>query len=180
MDNALKIKLEFRVKALLLFFIIGLVLSGITAFPIETQLEFALNYIHILPEVMQLWLTQIYFAVKTTNAQFPYLSYGTDWLAFAHIVIAVAFIGPWRDPVKNIWVIEFGMIACIMVFPLAFIAGGIRDIPLFWKLIDCSFGVLGFIPLYYCYSLIKQLERIESKVLSSAREKIPQVLHQLP
>jgi hypothetical protein len=108
------------------------------------------------------------------------LSYGTDWLAFAHIVIAVAFIGPWRDPVKNIWVIEFGMIACIMVFPLAFIAGGIRDIPLFWKLIDCSFGVLGFIPLYYCYSLIKQLERIESKVLSSAREKIPQVLHQLP
>lgn len=158
MDIVLKNKLGFRIKVLIVFFIVGLVLSGITAFPIETQLETAMNYIHFLPEIMQLWLTQIYFAVKTTNAQYPYLSYGTDWLAFAHIVIAVAFIGPLRDPVKNIWVIEFGMIACIMVIPLAFIAGSIREIPLFWKLIDCSFGVFGIIPLYICYRYIKQLE----------------------
>jgi len=158
MNEELKTKLTSRIKALIIFFIIGLVLSGITAFPIETQLEAAVNYIHYLPEIMQLWLTQIYFAVKTTNAQYPYLSYGTDWLAFAHIVIAVAFIGPFKDPVKNVWVIEFGMIACVMVFPLAFIAGAIREIPLFWKLIDCSFGVLGLIPLYICYRYIKQLE----------------------
>ena len=158
MNEELKTKLTSRIKALIIFFIIVLVLSGITAFPIETQLEAAMNYIHYLPGIMQLWLTQIYFAVKTTNAQYPYLSYGTDWLAFAHIVIAVAFIGPLRDPVKNIWVIEFGMIACVMVFPLAFIAGAIREIPMFWKLIDCSFGALGLIPLYICYRYIKQLE----------------------
>ena len=158
MNEELKTKLTSRIKALIIFFIIGLVLSGITAFPIETQLEAAMNYIHYLPGIMQLWLTQIYFAVKTTNAQYAYLSYGTDWLAFAHIVIAVAFIGPLRDPVKNIWVIEFGMIACVMVFPLAFIAGAIREIPMFWKLIDCSFGALGLIPLYICYRYIKQLE----------------------
>jgi hypothetical protein len=32
----------------------------------------------------------------------PWLAYGTDWLAFAHIVIAVFFIGPFVDPVQNI------------------------------------------------------------------------------
>jgi len=160
MEPILKNKLEFRIKLLIVFFIIGLVLSGITAFPIETQLEFLMNHISALPEIMQLWLTQIYFAVKTTNAQFPQMSYGTDWLAFSHIVIATAFIGPLRDPVRNIWGIQFGMIACVMVFPLAFIAGSMRDIPMFWRIIDCSFGVFGFIPLYTCYRYIKQLEAL--------------------
>lgn len=163
MTDTPKSKLEFRIKALIIFFIVGLVLSGITAFPIETQLEFAMDHAAALPNTMQLWLTQIYFAVKTTNAQFPQMSYGTDWLAFAHIVIATAFIGPLRDPVRNIWVIEFGMIACVMVFPLAFIAGAIREIPLYWRLIDCTFGILGFIPLYWCYTSIKQLEKINTK-----------------
>ncbi|MBI3235712.1 MAG: hypothetical protein HYZ42_17030, partial [Bacteroidetes bacterium] len=105
-------------------------------------------------------LERIYTAVHNTNEQYPQLAYGTDWLAFAHIVIAVAFIGPLRDPLKNIWIIEFGMIACFMVFPLAFIAGPIRGIPFFWQLIDCSFGVFGFMLLYYCYRQIKKLEKI--------------------
>ncbi len=163
MKEQLKNKLEFRIKALIIFFIVGLVLSGITAFPIETQLEFAMYHAAALPDVMQQWLTQIYFAVKTTNAQFPQMSYGTDWLAFAHIVIATAFIGPLRDPVRNIWVIQFGMIACVMVFPLAFIAGAVREIPFFWRLIDCSFGILGIIPLYICYSYIIQLEHLQKQ-----------------
>ncbi|MGZ6520099.1 MAG: hypothetical protein ACXVED_21170, partial [Bacteroidia bacterium] len=62
-------------------------------------------------------------------------------------------------PVKNIWVIQFGMIACVMVFPLALIAGHIRQIPFYWQMIDCSFGVLGIIPLYFTYKLIIQLEK---------------------
>jgi len=163
MDNERKNKLNFRIKALILLFIAGLVLSGITAFPIETQLAFLMDHSSAFPNVMQLWLTQIYFAVKTTNAQFPQMSYGTDWLAFAHIVIATAFIGPWRDPVRNIWVIQFGMIACVMVFPLAFIAGAVREIPLFWRLIDCSFGLLGIIPLYICYGYIIKLEHLQKQ-----------------
>jgi hypothetical protein len=59
--------------------------------------------------------------------------YGTDWLAFAHLVIAVAFWGPLRDPVRNIWVIEWGMIACVGIVPLALFAGPVRDIPLWWS-----------------------------------------------
>ena len=63
------------------------------------------------------------------------------------MVIAVAFIGPLRDPVKNVWVIDFGMIACAAVIPLALICGPIRGIPFWWQLIDCSFGVVGIVPL---------------------------------
>jgi hypothetical protein len=85
-------------------------------------------------------------------------------LAFAHLVIAIAFIGPMRDPIKNIWVIEFGMISCILIIPLAIIAGSIRQIPWYWQAIDCSFGVFGIIPLYWSYRLIKKLEKmIENK-----------------
>ncbi|MBA3972556.1 MAG: hypothetical protein H0X46_10550, partial [Bacteroidetes bacterium] len=93
------------------------------------------------------------------NAQYIQLAYGTDWLAFSHIVIAMAFIGPLIDPVKNIWVIQFGIIACVMVFPLALIAGPIRHIPFYWQLIDCSFGLFGAIPLIICYRHIKALEK---------------------
>ena len=149
--------LQRRIKICLWVIIIGLVLSGITAFTLESELA-VLNS-HLSPgSPMANWINTIYNAVKTTNAQFPWLSYGTDWLAFAHLVIAVVFIGPLRDPVKNIWVIHFGMIACVAILPLAFIAGSIRGIPFFWRLIDCSFGVIGFVPLYFANKYIRMLE----------------------
>src|ERR1700750_2349667 len=94
------------------------------------------------------WIDKVYEALRDTNMRYPFLAYGYDWLAFAHLVIAVAFVGPWIDPVKNKWVIIFGMIACLMIFPLAFIAGFVRGIPLYWKIIDCSFGLVGLVPLY--------------------------------
>ena len=155
-------KLKITIKRWIIFFIVALILSGVTGFPIESQLQIAMNNLDVFPLTIQKWLSTIYHAVKTTNDNFPYLAYGTDWLAFAHIVIATAFIGPLRDPVRNIWVIQFGMIACFMVFPLALIAGPIRHIPFFWQLIDCSFGVIGFIPLYVCYKKIKQLEKLQA------------------
>jgi hypothetical protein len=151
-------QLSKSIRIKLIIFIVLLALSGITAFPVETELRWLLEMDDYLPPLAQAWLQKVYNAVHTTNATYPYLSYGTDWLAFAHLVIATAFIGPLKDPVKNIWVVQFGMIACIMVFPLAFTAGPIRGIPVFWQLIDCSFGVFGFLLLYWCYRDIKQLE----------------------
>ncbi|MFI5138378.1 MAG: hypothetical protein ACHQIM_11190 [Sphingobacteriales bacterium] len=153
--------LKKRIRLWLLFFITGLALSGITAFPIETELGFLSRHSGAFPSVLGNWINTIYAAVKTTNLHYPYLSYGTDWLAFGHLVIATAFIGPLKDPVKNIWVIQFGMIACLMVFPLAFIAGLIRSIPFYWRLIDCSFGIFGILPLYVCYEDIKKLEKLQ-------------------
>ncbi len=152
-------QLKTRIKRWIILFFVFLVLSGITAFPIETELSIIVNHSSVFPSFLQLWLNTIYNAVKETNRAFPYLSYGIDWLAFAHIVIAVAFIGPLKDPVRNSWVIQFGMIACILILPLAFIAGSFRHIPLFWQLIDCSFGVVGIIPLYQC-CLVKMLSHI--------------------
>jgi hypothetical protein len=152
-------KLRNQVKALIIFFIIALVLSGVTAFPLETELRWVCSWWPEQHSGFYKWLSTCYNAIKNTNAQYPYLAYGYDWLAFAHIVIAMAFIGPLKDPVKNIWIIEWGCIACIAVIPLAFIAGPIRQIPLYWRLIDCSFGIIGIIPLLICRNKIKQLEK---------------------
>jgi len=154
-------KLRAQIKKLLILFMICLVLSGITAFPIESELAFVNARIGSFPDAFQNWIRTVYLAVRDTNEKFPYLSYGTDWLAFAHLVIAVAFIGPLRDPVRNIWIICFGMISCVMVFPLAFIAGPIRGIPFYWQLIDCSFGIFGFGLLYMIYRKIKTLEKLQ-------------------
>jgi hypothetical protein len=145
-----------KIRICIWIIIIGLVFSGMTAFPLESELTIMKEQLSAT-SLLGNWIGKIYFAVQKTNTQFPELSYGTDWLAFAHLVIAVVLIGPLNDPVKNIWVIHFGMIACVMIFPLAFIAGSIRGIPFFWQLIDCSFGVVGFIPLYISNKCIKQL-----------------------
>ena len=88
-----------------------------------------------------------------------FLAYGTDWLAFAHLVIAVAFVGPLRDPERNAWVVTFGLIACAAVVPLALIAGAVRGIPPYWRVIDCAFGVAGAALLWPCHLAIRELER---------------------
>ncbi len=155
-----RVKLEVRIRVLIITFIVFLILSGITAFPLEAELKFLVDSSTSSPVSLREWLNTVYQAIKDTNNNYPFMSYGTDWLAFAHIVIAVVFIGPLRDPVRNIWVIQFGMIACLMIFPLAFICGPIRHIPFYWQLIDCSFGLIGFIPLYKCYRYIRKLEKL--------------------
>lgn len=152
------IDLRFKIKALLILFIFFLVLSGITAFPLELELRWLSQFCDGGKSALCEWLRKSYHAVRNVNDTYPFLSYGTDWLAFAHVVIAIAFIGPLKNPFRNIWVIQFGMIACVLVIPLALIAGHIRGIPFFWQMIDCSFGIIGIIPLWLCYRYIRQLE----------------------
>lgn len=154
-----------RIRIWLAIFISGLLVSGITAFPLESELRWIVSMlkassvhgfakaIHLLP-----WLERVLAALADTNARYPFLAYGTDWLAFAHLVIAVAFVGPFVDPLRNKWVIQFGLIACAAVIPLALIAGAMRGIPLPWQLIDCSFGVFGAIPLWICLRSIHAIE----------------------
>lgn len=146
----------------LFFFIVCLVLSGVTAFALETELAWLLSWWPENNSGFYYWLSKCHIAISQTNLLHPQIAYGYDWLAFAHLVIAVAFIGPLRDPIKNIWVIEFGMIACLMVFPLAFTAGYIRQIPFYWQLIDCAFGLFGIIPLVICYKKTLQLKKLHN------------------
>ena len=161
-------RLRRRIRILLILFVAGLVLSGLTAFPLDTELRILCSFLHIDPSASpenyvggRHWIATVAAALRETGAKYPFLAYGTDWLAFAHLVIAVAFIGPLRDPVRNVWVVNFGIIACVAVFPLALIAGAIRQIPFYWRLIDCSFGVLGVVPLLLARRYIRGLETIE-------------------
>jgi len=55
-------------------------------------------------------------------------------------------------------VIQFGLIACVGVLFLALIAGPVRGIPFYWRVIDCSFGVFGAVPLILCLRDISVLE----------------------
>ncbi len=73
----------------------------------------------------------------------------------------MAFYGPFRAPVRNIWVVDFGIIACAGIIPLALVCGPIRGIPLYWQLLDMSFGVFGVIPLLAVRRMIKRLEAYE-------------------
>lgn len=45
----------------------------------------------------------------------------------------------------------------ITAFPIEIELSFIRGMPVFWRLIDCSFGVAGSIPLYLSYISIKKL-----------------------
>lgn len=137
-------------------FMACLFLSGVTAIPIDAELPVLLTLLPV-NSAAYLWIENILTAYRNVKSQYPFLLYGYDWLAFAHFVLAILFIGPYRDPQKNIWVIEFGMIACTLVIPLATIAGYVRHIPLGWQLIDCSFGVFGFIPLKIIHNKITSL-----------------------
>lgn len=149
-----------QIRFILIIFIVGLVFSGLTAFPIEWQLSLAHQWIQTFQwdNSFTQWIELVYKGIHETNTNYPFISYGTDWLAFAHLVIAVAFIGPYKDPVKNIWVIEFGIIACLCIFPFALIVGAVRGIPLYWRLIDCSFGIVGGLLLWSCHSKIKKMK----------------------
>jgi hypothetical protein len=155
---------QTKIKLWLYVFITGLLFSGITAFPLEWELNLlnqtlgpGTNFGNQFPSFAE-WINRVLFGLVETNTKFPFMAYGTDWLAFAHIILAILFIGPLKDPVKNIWVIEFGIIACVLVIPLAMICGEIRGIPIFWRLIDCAFGVLGVIPLLVIRKKIKLIE----------------------
>lgn len=166
--------LRFRIKWLIIGFVIGLVLSGLTAFPLEWELKTLARFLGATqaatPETtsgLLHWIVKVRNGLIDTYAKYPFIAYGTDWLAFAHIVIGVAFIGPLRNPVKNIWVIEWAMIACILVIPLALICGPIRGIPIYWRFIDCSFGIVGIVPLWITRRYILELDALPKTFVST-------------
>lgn len=157
--------LKRRIRALLYVFIVGLVLSGVTAFPLTWEVNLLARLLHTsgiaatIP-VLGEWVATVQAALVETDARYPFLAYGTDWLAFGHIVIALFFIAPLRDPVRNVAVLEAGLWACAGVIPLALVCGAVRGIPWWWQLIDCSFGAFGAIPLLFCLRDVRRLEAL--------------------
>ena len=161
-----------RIRWLTSLFILGLVLSGATAIPLAAEVDWIVNItgaqLTTLPwgtpgPGWARWLLTVQAALHETGEQSAFLFYGTDWLAFGHFVIAIAFIGALRDPARNVWLFTFGMIACALVVPFALVMGGFRGIPLWWRLIDCLFGMVGFVPLWMCRCWTLRLQGSGSK-----------------
>jgi hypothetical protein len=163
-----------KVRAWLGIVVAGLIVSGLTAFPLLYELEILARLLGLPREAdpasltgLAHWLALVREGLRHAHAHYPFLAYGTDWLAYAHLIIAILFIGPMRDPVRNIWVIHFGMIACALVIPLALICGPIRGIPFYWQLIDCSFGVIGALPLWFALKHTKQIAALDNSTEQS-------------
>jgi hypothetical protein len=162
--------LRRRLRGFTWFVIAGLVASGATAMPLSQEVSWLASVFGagVGPAnsghgPMAAWLAKVQAALLDANTRYPYLFYGVDWLAFGHFAIALAFIGPLRDPARNIWIYEFGMLASVLVIPFAFVMGEVRGIPMFWRLIDCSFGAGAFFPLLMCRRWAAELERIERR-----------------
>jgi hypothetical protein len=153
--------LRLRIRWLTWFFIAGLVVSGATAIPLLPEVNWLVTCLGAgkTSSIPGDWLLRVRDALAQTQSQHPFLFYGTDWLAFGHFVIALAFIGALRDPVRNRWLFDFGLMACVLVVPYALVFGAVRGIPWWWRMCDCSFGVCGFIPLWFCRCWAMELEK---------------------
>lgn len=153
-------KLFTQIRICIVIFIVALILSGITAIPLYTELKWILDANFFEDgSTIQLWLLKAFNGVKETQRKYPFIFYGFDWLAFAHFIIAILFIGVYQHPVRNRWIIQWAIFCCVALLPSAFIAGSIRGIPFFHILIDCSFGLFGLIPLFIIQSKTKQLKK---------------------
>lgn len=153
----------FRFRVSMSIFIFGLVVSGATAFPLLTELRILVAAFDSMSigsgeaaGWLVGWIREVHVGLERTYADYPWIAYGTDWLAFGHLVIALFFIDPLLRPQNSRANIVVGIIACVAVVPLALVCGPIRAIPPFWRLVDSSFGVLGVLPLVYC---LRQIPR---------------------
>ncbi|MEO8616424.1 MAG: hypothetical protein ABI600_14865 [Luteolibacter sp.] len=155
--------LIFRFRVAMVLFIAGLVISGVTAFPLLFELRILANLLAPGDQgTLAFWILKVRDGLEHTYARYPWVAYGTDWLAFGHLVIAMFFVGPLIHPLSSRTNIITGIVACVSIFPLAMICGPLREIPLGWQMIDCSFGLIGVVPLVYCLRLLKRLEMLNS------------------
>ncbi|MFT5107806.1 MAG: hypothetical protein ACI8XO_002573 [Verrucomicrobiales bacterium] len=139
--------------------IVGLIISGVTAFPLLSEMNLisrvlvgeggSLDPADHADAALTNWILTVREGLDVTYAEYPFIAYGTDWLAFGHIIIALFYILPYHDPLRYRGVLFVGVIASLLVIPLALICGEIRGIPFGWRLIDCSFGILCLLPLGY-------------------------------
>ncbi|GAA5125576.1 hypothetical protein JIN84_14360 [Luteolibacter yonseiensis] len=114
----------------MLFFITGLVISGVTAFPLLMELRFLSDLLGVGSATssdghtgLAFWILTVRLGLEATYSDYPWIGYGTDWLAFGHLVIAGFFIGPMIDPRTSRSAILTGITACVAVIPLAMICG---------------------------------------------------------
>ena len=160
-----------RLRVVLTLFIAGLVVSGVTAFPLLSELNFLVHGLSLETRALDggflsgaaEGIVRVRDALRATYDSYPFIAYGTDWLAFGHLIIALFFVGPLLDPVRNVFILHAGLLACVLVLPLALFCGLMREVPFGWRLVDCSFGVFGFPFLWYCLRLTRRLAAAQGR-----------------
>src|SRR5260370_8481837 len=85
------------IRLWLSLFILGLILSGLTAFPLEQETAWLASFLDtypILPDSVTLWVARVHAAPLDTGLHSPFPAYGTDWLGFAPLVPPIPFTAP--------------------------------------------------------------------------------------
>ena len=76
-------QLRLKIKRLILFFILSLIIIGITTFPIETELSVLIESVKNKDGWIGEWLTKVFLAIKETNINYPFIdSCFIDCIAF--------------------------------------------------------------------------------------------------
>jgi hypothetical protein len=141
---------------------LGLFLSGVTVWPAVSELKAAVDLLWGGQEPIGLLHSFVLEAIRgleTMKANYPFLLYAHDWLAFAHIVLAIMFAGAIRDPVRNKWIVQCGLIMCALVPVLAGVCIPLRGLPLRWFWVDSAFAVCAAVPLWVANRAIRQVEK---------------------
>jgi len=139
----------------------GLVASGVTVWPAVSELKLAVSIVWGDAEpsgVLHGFVLRAIEGLEAVGAQYPFMLYAHDWLAFAHLVLAILFTGAIRNPIRNVWIVQCGLIMCVLVPILAGICIPIRGLPPIWFWIDFAFAPAAGIPLWIALKDIKRAE----------------------
>ena len=151
-----------RAKWMLGIVAAGLFISGVTVWPAVPELKALVSLVWgdtaVTTDLHRFILLAI-AGLEETKKHYPFMLYAGDWLAFAHIMLALLFAGAIRDPVRNKWIVQCGLMMCAFVPLLAGICNPIRELPGWWFWIDFAFAPGAALPLWIAYSDIRQLER---------------------
>jgi len=150
-----------RAKWMLGIVVFGLIVSGVTVWPAVPELKMAVHIVWGDGEpagVLHGFILRAIEGLQSVEANYPFMLYAHDWLAFAHIVLAILFAGAIRDPVRNVWVVQCGLIMCGLVPVLAGICIPIRGLPLVWFWVDFAFAPAAALPLWIALRDIRRAE----------------------
>ena len=171
-----------RIRLCLALVIAGLLLSGAAAFSPIRETRWILGSlsrtVHFgVGTPLFEWLIRTRQALIATSVTAPFLAYQTDREGLGRLLLALLFLGPYRDPLRNRWVINFGLLTCAALVGFAFVAGPIRQIPVLWQCVDALFALLCALPLLLCRHYLQLLEHIASTTRIQRSQKMRRLRH---
>jgi hypothetical protein len=153
-----------RAKLMIGIVVFGLLVSAVTIWPAIPELKMAVRIAWGDAEptgVLHSFVVRTIEGLEAMEADYPFILYAHDWLAFAHIVLAILFAGAIKDPIRNVWIVQCGLIMCALIPVLAGICVPIRGIPWVWFWIDFAFAPGAALPLWIA---LRDIKRTEAKL----------------